>query len=203
MDSIINFGESLPEDELEKAENESKAADLAIVLGTSLRVSPACNLPLMIRSEGKLCICNLQKTPFDNNSNSIIIHTKCDDLMKNVMEVLGIDIPDFKFELKLKFNLIPFIFKSKENTLVKITDTNADLTKLLSGLSLIDGKNKEYTFSNKFEVTLLNYKNEDELELNLTLNILKPFKAKLMFNKTCHAIVELNVTQSTMSYNLS
>jgi NAD-dependent SIR2 family protein deacetylase len=36
-DSIINFREDLPEEELNNAEKESKRCDLAIVLGTSLR----------------------------------------------------------------------------------------------------------------------------------------------------------------------
>ena len=49
------------------------------------------------RSYGKICqsihrnIPNFKfhQTPFDKNSNSIVIHTKCDDLMKKVMEKLG------------------------------------------------------------------------------------------------------------------
>jgi hypothetical protein len=197
MDSIINFGESLPLEELKKAEIESRAADLAIVLGTSLRVSPACDLPLMIRPEGKLCICNLQKTPFDQNSNSIVIHTKCDDLMKNVMEKLGIDIPDFIFELKFKLTL------NSGNKSLKISEPNTDLSKILNGVFLVDDKKKEHTFNNKFEITLINYKNGDVLELSLNFNILKQFKGYLRFDKTCNVLIQLNTTQSTMSYNLS
>ena len=57
-DSIIHFGENLPQDELERAFQLSNSADVAIVLGTSMRVAPACHLPI-----------NAKK----NNSASVVI----------------------------------------------------------------------------------------------------------------------------------
>jgi len=63
-DSIINFGENLPEDEFKKAQKNSGKADLALVLGTSMRVRPACELPLMCHNnDGNFVLVNLQKTP--------------------------------------------------------------------------------------------------------------------------------------------
>ncbi len=57
-DSIINFGENLPERELTAAMEHSKKADLCIVLGSSLRVRPACLMPQMVQENGgKLVIC--------------------------------------------------------------------------------------------------------------------------------------------------
>lgn len=44
-DTIINFGENLPEDELTKAFAEGNAADLCIVLGSSCTVTPAASIP--------------------------------------------------------------------------------------------------------------------------------------------------------------
>jgi NAD-dependent SIR2 family protein deacetylase len=52
-DSIINFGESLPPDELNNAFREGEEADLCIVLGSSLRVSPANQIPLGVHNRGK------------------------------------------------------------------------------------------------------------------------------------------------------
>lgn len=64
VDSIINFGENLPEKELTNAVRESKEADLSIVMGTSMRVRPACELPTYGKKNGgKMVIVNLQKTP--------------------------------------------------------------------------------------------------------------------------------------------
>ena len=41
FDSIINFGENLPEKDLKDGFYHSELADLCIVFGSSLRVSPA------------------------------------------------------------------------------------------------------------------------------------------------------------------
>ncbi len=51
-DTIINFGENLAIDELRKAQENSTKCDLAIVLGTSMRVTPAAELPLMKQKDG-------------------------------------------------------------------------------------------------------------------------------------------------------
>ncbi len=42
--------------------------DLAIVLGSSMRVSPSCNIPrkALDTPGGKLIVINLQKTPFED-----------------------------------------------------------------------------------------------------------------------------------------
>jgi len=94
-DTIINFGETLPENVLQKAYGHAYKADLCIVLGSSLTVSPACHLPKIVAENGgKLVICNLQGTPLDNNA-SIRIYSKCDDLMNYTMESLGMKIPPF------------------------------------------------------------------------------------------------------------
>ena len=96
-DSIINFGESLPQTELENAEQDSKKCDLAIVLGTSMRVSPACELPMMRIKSTALAIVNLQDTPYDHKCE-VRIHAKIDKVMELLMHELGIDIPDFIYE---------------------------------------------------------------------------------------------------------
>ena len=58
LDSIINFGEPLPNEELHKAMYHSELADLCIVLGSSLRVQPANQVPLNVRKNGgKVVIC--------------------------------------------------------------------------------------------------------------------------------------------------
>ena len=45
-DGILDWEDALPEDELELSEEAASEADLAICLGTSLQITPACNLPL-------------------------------------------------------------------------------------------------------------------------------------------------------------
>ena len=45
-DFILDWEDALPEDELTASEEAASAADLAICLGTSLQITPACDLPL-------------------------------------------------------------------------------------------------------------------------------------------------------------
>ena len=95
-DSIVNFGESLPARALELAFENAKKSDLFLVLGSSLMVTPANEIPEVpgLRKGAKLAICNLQKTPLDEITN-LRIYGKTDDLMTLVMEKLCIPIPPF------------------------------------------------------------------------------------------------------------
>lgn len=105
-DSIINFGESLPADALQKAYNHAKAADLCLVLGSSLTVTPANDIPATVcrKRNGQLAICNLQKTPLDYLAK-LRIYSRADDLMVRVMDKLNIPIPPFILHRRLVVEL--------------------------------------------------------------------------------------------------
>ena len=63
---VTFFGESLPARALREAESEASAADLLLVLGSSLTVYPAAALPgLALRSGGRIVIVNNQPTTYD------------------------------------------------------------------------------------------------------------------------------------------
>ncbi|MFX0017091.1 MAG: NAD-dependent deacetylase [Promethearchaeota archaeon] len=66
ISSIVNFGDPLPYDELEESINRSKAADVFFVIGSSLVVTPAANMPGIAKRNGaKLIILNKGETPYD------------------------------------------------------------------------------------------------------------------------------------------
>eukprot|EP00887_Chlorella_sp_A99_P002716 scaffold6.g2716.t1 len=91
VDHILDWEDELPPDELELSEKHAAEADLAICLGTSLQITPVCNLPLRATrtykslgkdQPGKLVIVNLQKTQHDNKaakSGGLVIHARCDE----------------------------------------------------------------------------------------------------------------------------
>ena len=66
ISSVINFGDSMPEKEMEIAEAHSRDCDLFLVLGSSLVVQPAANMPLYAyKAKAKLIIVNQGDTPLD------------------------------------------------------------------------------------------------------------------------------------------
>lgn len=66
ISSIVNFGDPLPEDELNEAIERSAEADVFFVIGSSLVVTPAANMPGIAKKNGaKLIILNLEETPYD------------------------------------------------------------------------------------------------------------------------------------------
>ena len=59
-DSIINFGENLPEKDINDGFEHSAKADLCIAMGSSLRVTPAANMPETVgKNKKNLVVVNL------------------------------------------------------------------------------------------------------------------------------------------------
>ena len=62
-------------------------------LGSSLTVSPACDMPKMTAEQGgKLVIVNMQNTPLDSKCHTRV-YARCDDFMMRVMKHLSMKIP--------------------------------------------------------------------------------------------------------------
>ncbi|MFX0022611.1 MAG: NAD-dependent deacetylase [Candidatus Hermodarchaeota archaeon] len=66
ISSIVNFGDPLPYDELEESIKRSQNCDVFFVIGSSLVVTPAANMPGYAKQSGaKLIIINKGETPYD------------------------------------------------------------------------------------------------------------------------------------------
>lgn len=90
----------MPEDDLDKAQQHASQADLALVLGTSLLVTPASELPQKtLKNNGKLVIVNLQDTKYDKKCE-IRFFAKIDRVMQLLMAELKLDVPFYKFTTK-------------------------------------------------------------------------------------------------------
>ncbi|KAE8125374.1 hypothetical protein FH972_020190 [Carpinus fangiana] len=94
-DTVLDWEDALPPKEMDPAEKHCRMADVVLCLGTSLQITPACNLPLKsLRGGGKIVIVNLQKTPKDKKA-SIVIHGRVDKVVAGVMDLLNLQIPPF------------------------------------------------------------------------------------------------------------
>ena len=86
--TVVNFGDSLPVNDLNSALLHSRECDLFIVLGSSLVVSPAADLPGVAQESGaRLVVCNLGETPYDRVSD-IRLFSDVGDAMDLVVDSL-------------------------------------------------------------------------------------------------------------------
>jgi len=101
MDSGIDFGQSLPRRHLELAEEQAARSDFSLVLGTSMRVRPAAELPFEGRgvaadgpdgeAPANCCIVNKQDTPYDSRA-SIRSYGSTELFFFHVMKELGLTV---------------------------------------------------------------------------------------------------------------
>ncbi len=71
--ATISFGQPMPEGPMTRAEAETLACDLFLVLGSSLVVRPAADFPLIAKRNGaQLVIVNREETPLDEIADLVI-----------------------------------------------------------------------------------------------------------------------------------
>ncbi|KAI3848756.1 hypothetical protein MKW98_012467 [Papaver atlanticum] len=112
-DTVLDWDDALPPKEVNLADKHCRMADVVLCLGTSLQVTPACNLPLRcIRGGGKVVIVNLQSTPKDKKAG-LVIHGLVDKVLAGVMQLLNMRIPPY-----VRVDFLQICFKrliSKDN----------------------------------------------------------------------------------------
>ncbi|KXS16273.1 DHS-like NAD/FAD-binding domain-containing protein [Gonapodya prolifera JEL478] len=92
-DSIVHFGDALPRRAFVSSIHRSQNCDLGLVLGTSLTVSPACDVPEhVLRRRKPLVIVNLQPTSLDDEA-TVRIWARTDRVMEMLCAELGWDVP--------------------------------------------------------------------------------------------------------------
>jgi NAD-dependent SIR2 family protein deacetylase len=66
ISSVVNFGDPLPEEDFGNSRKHSEQADVYLIIGSSLVVTPAADLPdLSRKNNGKLILINMGETPYD------------------------------------------------------------------------------------------------------------------------------------------
>ncbi|MBK8026079.1 MAG: NAD-dependent deacylase [Chloroflexi bacterium] len=79
--NVILYGEQLPYREIQAAREEASRADLMLIVGSSLEVAPASDLPMIaLRRHARLVIINLSPTHLDNRA-TICLATDAADVL--------------------------------------------------------------------------------------------------------------------------
>ncbi len=86
--ATILFGQPLPRAELDRAIALAQSCDLFLVIGSSLRVSPASRLPALAVERGTpLIIINREPTPLDTRAD-IVLHANAGETMARLISLL-------------------------------------------------------------------------------------------------------------------
>jgi NAD-dependent deacetylase len=85
---VVLFGEAMPIEAIEAAYDACERADVLLVIGTSLLVTPVSNLPSVVLSRGgQLAILTEGETPYDERC-AVRITEKAGPTMQAVLEAL-------------------------------------------------------------------------------------------------------------------
>jgi len=85
VSSVVNFGQSLPERDLRLSYEHSRKSDLFIVVGSSLVVTPAAEMPKEALVAGaKLVLINRGETPYDGSAHLLFRESIGDVLPKAI-----------------------------------------------------------------------------------------------------------------------
>ena len=83
--TVVLFGEALPEAALREAQVLAMAADVVLIVGSSLQVYPAAGIPRLARQHGaQLCIINAEPTPVDEVA-TVVVHGKAGEVLPEIV----------------------------------------------------------------------------------------------------------------------
>lgn len=86
--ATVSFGQPMPEKETAEAELHARQAEVFVVVGSSLVVYPAAQMPMVAKQSGaKLIIINLGETSFDTYAD-VLIRGKAGEAMKRIVELV-------------------------------------------------------------------------------------------------------------------
>ncbi|MBD3189994.1 MAG: hypothetical protein GF308_05100 [Candidatus Heimdallarchaeota archaeon] len=87
ISSVVNFGDPLPDEDYRLAKEHAQKADVFLIIGSSLVVTPAANLPLYAiqKNEAKVILLNIGETPLDDQVD-IKIEKKVGKLLTKIVE---------------------------------------------------------------------------------------------------------------------
>lgn len=84
--NVILFGEQLPIQVLQKAQKAARNSDLLLVIGSSLEVAPASDIPLIAKMHhAQVIIINREATALDSSAD-LVIHGQAEEVLPAIME---------------------------------------------------------------------------------------------------------------------
>jgi NAD-dependent deacetylase len=86
--TVVLFGEPMPQPEVLEAFALARDADVMLVVGSSLVVYPAAEIPLAaVRAGARMIIVNAEPTPFDDLAE-VVIHGRSGELLPEIVRLI-------------------------------------------------------------------------------------------------------------------
>jgi len=87
--TVVLFGEPMPVEAVMAAYDLAKQADVMLVVGTSLVVYPAAEIPLVaVRAGAPMIVINAEPTPFDRFAE-VVIHGRSGEVLPEILSLIG------------------------------------------------------------------------------------------------------------------
>jgi NAD-dependent deacetylase len=86
--TVVLFGEPMPQSEVQQAFQLAREADLMLVVGSSLVVFPAAEVPLVaLRAGARMIVINAEPTPFDRLAD-VVIHGRAGEVLPEIVRFI-------------------------------------------------------------------------------------------------------------------
>ena len=86
--TVVLFGEPMPVDAVHTAYALAEQADVMLVVGTSLVVYPAAEIPLVaVRAGAPMIVVNAEPTPFDGLAD-VVIHGRSGEILPQILNLI-------------------------------------------------------------------------------------------------------------------
>ena len=86
--TVVLFGEAMPQAAVQSALALARGADVMLVVGTSLVVYPAAEIPLIaVRSGARMIVVNAEPTPFDDLAE-VVIHGRSGEVLPEIARLI-------------------------------------------------------------------------------------------------------------------
>lgn len=87
--TVVLFGEAMPAAAVQDAFDLASQTDVVLVVGSSLAVYPAANVPLAaLRAGARMIVVNAEPTPFDRLAN-VVIHGRSGEVLPQIAALIN------------------------------------------------------------------------------------------------------------------
>ena len=154
IDFVLDWEDELPEADLILSDGHSTLSELSIVIGSTLQIVPAGNMPSYtkkyqggMKDKGRLVIINLQPTKQDKKAD-LLIRAFSDTVMKKLFDRLGAKIPSYD-PLQDPVKIMSLTAKTDKTLPIEWTQSSTNAKEIQKLSSVVEQQWKEKRRSEK------------------------------------------------------